>query len=143
MSLTRSAGVIAAMATVVLSAMPAVAEQGLTRRVVYPHDPAPTLLEDLAAVTGTPAVSAPASGGQGRVDDTLAGGLQTLRLNQTLRDAQRSVVSQVTGPSSVSSPPAFVCICITSQVVSTSTLTFITLPPVTTPSFSITTTPPR
>ena len=133
MGRTGSAAVIIAMAAVLWSAMPAVAQQGLTRRVVHPHDPAPTLLEDLAAISGTSAVSGPRSGGQGPADDSFVGGLQTLRLGQALRETQRALVSSAASPTlpPFSPPTATVCICITSEAVSLNTplLPIITRPP--------------
>jgi hypothetical protein len=94
--------VIAAVVLGVVSfATAALAQGGVPRRIVYPHDPAPTLSDDIAALQTTLGVTIQPGGGQAHS----VVGLDTLRLGQALRDAQRGAPGQVNIAAAPSTPP--------------------------------------
>jgi hypothetical protein len=84
----------AALLTMVSLPVPDAVAGDVGRRIVHPHDPAPTLAEDVAAITFGTVVSLPRGEQHSGVDPGLVGGLQTLRLMSTIRDVQRVPVTQ-------------------------------------------------
>jgi len=115
---TGSALIAAIILGVVSFATPALAQSGTPRRIAHPHDPAPTLTEDITALQTMLGVTVVPGGGP----TANVVGLDTLRLGQALRDGQRAAPSQPT-VASVPPPPGgggftnFICACFRSELV--------------------------